>query len=59
MRRCHKRMSSWVTIMASKPCGTLYAAAAADLVWRTCEHREGQVEQMNPKWQDLWGRITL
>ena len=101
MRHCHTQMSSWVTIMASKPRGTLYTGVTADLVRRTYEHREGLVdgftrdygvkllvwyeayddmrdaiqreknikhwrrqwklelvEKMNPKWENLWGRIT-
>ena len=44
--------------MASKPRGTLCTGVTADLVRRTYKHREGLVEQMNPKWEDLWDEIA-
>ncbi|WP_322517979.1 GIY-YIG nuclease family protein [Rhodopseudomonas palustris] len=43
-------MSYWVYILANAPGGTLYVGVTNDLVRRTYEHREGQVEGFTRKY---------
>uniref|UniRef100_E6VIE3 Excinuclease ABC C subunit domain protein n=1 Tax=Rhodopseudomonas palustris (strain DX-1) TaxID=652103 RepID=E6VIE3_RHOPX len=43
-------MAYWVYILASAPGGTLYVGVTNDLVRRTYEHREGQVEGFTRKY---------